>query len=271
MASLGPCPRPGLAILLELFLFASPIGTAFVLGPSSRGSRGLLESTYDTAFGLSSSLMIESSVERLMEDAESKIILSAGSVNIKELDPLLLSIERYNTFEEPNRSSMYKGKWHVWYSTAPPPSNGQLGPFMGSSEQEIAPTGDSYKNILRLPPNSKDNEWLTVVLDGIWEDWDGQVLEDKEAPYAGDEYTLPDQSSGNKNWGAKYWKVTFLRLNFSLFGNQLISKEFPEGVSRIWRTTYLDEVTRIVRAGRTGLPEDEYVFYMKRSSRPKKS
>ena len=144
---------------------------------------------------------------------------------------------------------------------------------MGSSEQEIAMTGDSYKNILRLPPNSKDNEWLTVVLDGVWEDWDGQTLIDDEAPSAlstrqqqKKEATI--DTAKDQDWGAKYWKVTFLRLNFNLFGNQLISKAFPDGVSRVWRTTYLDQNTRIVRAGRTGQSDDEYVFYMKRSPRP---
>ena len=81
-------------------------------------------------------------------------------------------------------------------SNAPPPSNGQLGPFQGSSEQAIATQGDSYKNILRLPPNSKDGEWLAVVLDGIWEDWDGiEIKEGKEATV---------ESSRNQQTAAAY-------------------------------------------------------------------
>ena len=106
---------------------------------------------------------------------------------------------------------------------------------------------------------------MTVVLDGIWEDWDGiEIKEGEEATVE----SSPSTNSTGQDWGAKFWKVTFLRLNFNLFGKRVLRKDFPAGVARVWRTTYLDNDTRIVRAGGTGRVDDESVFYMKRSPRP---
>lgn len=216
---------------------------------------------------VSSKTSMDISLTDLMNDAEDLIIQSKGSVPIETLEPLLASIETQSTYKEPNREPNFKGTWHVWYTNCPPPSNGQLGPFQGSAEQVIAPTGDSYKNVLRLPPHCQDNEWLTVVLDGIWEDWDGNELQDGNAPVSVSASSAGAQPT-TEDYGAKFWKVTFLRLNFNLFGNRILSKDFPAGVARVWRTTYLDEDTKIVRAGRTGRVDDESVFYMKTSQRP---
>lgn len=205
------------------------------------------------------------------ETLETMLVDKNGKVGIEVLEPYLKAVESRNTYKEPNREANYKGTWHVWYSNAPPPSNGQLGPFQGSAEQAIAIQGDSYKNVLRLPPNSSDDAWLTVVLDGIWEDWDGQEIQENGVENAAAATAAADTGSKSRNdpdWGAKFWKVTFLRLNFILFGKQLLSKDFPAGVARVWRTTYLDDETRIVRAGRTGRVEDESIFYMKRTPRP---
>jgi hypothetical protein len=201
-------------------------------------------------------------VETLKEEAEALMIQSNGKVGIETLEPLLERIEAKNTVQEPNRDPGFKGRWHVWYTNCPPPSNGQLGPFQGSAEQDIAMEGDgeAYNNILRLPANCNDGQWLTVVLDGLWEEWDGNHLS------AG---TLVEAAPNkDQDWGARFWKVTFLRLNFNLFGNLVLSKEFPARVARVWRSTYLDDNTKIVRAGRTGRADDESVFYMKRSIRP---
>ena len=132
--------------------------------------------------------------------------------------------------------------------------NGQLGPFTGTSEQEIGDaTSSSYQNILRVPPN----DWLKAVLDGIYEDWNGRVL---DAP---DELMTPAL-----DWGARHWKVTFLRLTISVFGFPLIQKEFPPDTSRVWRTTYMADNVRIVRAGKTGRLSDEVIFYTKRQPKP---
>lgn len=188
------------------------------------------------------------------------IIDSKGNIAVESLEPVFAQIEAHNSNAEPNRSPLYKGIWHVWYTNCPPPSNGKLGPFQGSAEQDITPVGsNTYNNILRLPSHSGDNEWLTVVLRGIWEDWNGIEL-DSDSDVLG-------SKTEDMDWGAAFWKVTFKKLEFSLFGNQFASIDFPPDTARIWRTTYLDETTRIVRAGRTGRKEDESVFYMKRSPR----
>jgi hypothetical protein len=211
-------------------------------------------------------------VEALKEEVEALLIQSNGEVAIETLEPMLERIEAKNTVQEPNRDPSFKGRWHVWYTNCPPPSNGRLGPFQGSAEQDISTSsegqqGDAYNNILRLPANSKDGQWLTVVLDGVWEEWDGNYLPDDDH----DDGTTWVEAIGpqkDQDLGASFWKVTFLRLNFNLFGNLVFSKEFPARVARIWRSTYLDDDTKIVRAGRTGRADDESVFYMKRSIRP---
>jgi len=248
---------------LTLSLFTSLLlpfrGIAFVQRfPSSSTTRA-------------ASFTTTTAIEGAMQDVELLLIENNGDVAIEQLEALFKAVENQNAYKEPNREAIYKGTWHVWYSNAPPPSNGQLGPFQGSAEQAIAGRGDSYKNILRLPPNSKDDVWLTVVLDGIWEDWDGiEIIADgnNEVSVATETSAPVNDDGADQDWGAKFWKVTFLTINFSLFGKNIFSQKFPAGVSRVWRTTYLDNDTRIVRAGRTGRVEDESVFYMKRSPRP---
>lgn len=204
-------------------------------------------------------------IQTLLNDAEERMIQSNGKIDINDLEPYIERIENVNAYSEPNRSPTYKGQWYTWYTNCPPPSNGQLGPFQGSSEQEIPSQGNSYDNILRLPPNSKDS-WLSVTLEGIWEDWNGIMLD-------ADESTDGNKVNDSQDWGANYWKVTFKRLNFRLFGNKVFTQDFPPNVARVWRTTYLDDETgtRIVRAGQTGRTDDEYVFYLKRTPRPTSS
>lgn len=192
------------------------------------------------------------------------LITSKGQLAVETLEPLFTQIEAQSTYDEPNRASIYKETWHVWYTDCPPPSDGKLGPFQGSAEQDITPSGsNAYNNILRLPPNSGDNEWLTVVLRGIWEDWDGIELDSSN----NDDASVSTLKK-NEDWGSKFWKVTFLSLEFSLFGNLLKSIDFPPNTARVWRTTFLDETTKIVRASKTGRKDDESVFYMKRTERP---
>jgi len=71
-----------------------------------------------------------------------------------------------------------------------------------------------------------------------------------------------------KDWGAEHWKVTFLQLQIDFLGVPVFTKKFDAGTSRIWRTTYLDDEIRIVRAGKTGRVEDEVVFYTRRIPPP---
>ena len=64
------------------------------------------------------------------------------------------------------------------------------------------------------------------------------------------------------DYGATSWKVDFKTITISLFDIPLLKQQFKEGTSRVWRMSYLDNDTRIVRAGRTGKGEDDVVFYM---------
>ena len=66
------------------------------------------------------------------------------------------------------------------------------------------------------------------------------------------------------DYGASNWLVTFQSLSIKFLGVQLFEKKF-DATQRVWRTTYVDDQTRIVRAGRTGRKEDELVFYMTRA------
>ena len=106
-----------------------------------------------------------------------------------------------------------------------------LGPFQGTSSQRIGHDG-AYQNFLNVAPN----DWLTATLDGVWEDWDGVVIRDK-ADKVPENVSTPDPS---RDWGA----------------------------SRVWRTTYLKDDVRIVRAGKTGRREDEVYFYTRRNPAP---
>ena len=185
---------------------------------------------------------------RLWASAVAKSALESAIDNalIAGEDPIP-HIERLEATEaanaQPNRSPDFLGEWYVWWTNCPPPSNGQLGPFSGTSEQAIDSEG-AYVNILRVPPN----DWLKAVLQGVYEDWNGQILSD---------INTQGQTQGSEDWGACHWKVTFINLTISLLGIPLIQKEFPPGTSRVWRTTYMANNVRIVRAGKTGLPEDE--------------
>lgn len=173
----------------------------------------------------------------------------------KDPEEYIQQLEALNSVKEPNRSSKFLGEWHVWYTNCPPPSNGRLGPFRGTAGQMVVDSRTrSYRNLLSVPPNN----WLTAVLDGVWEDWDGKYLDDG----------MNDPSTTSVDWGACHWKVTFLSLTISIFGLHILNKEFPSNTSRVWRTTYLDDEIRIVRAGKTGRREDEVVFYTRRSPTP---
>jgi hypothetical protein len=203
----------------------------------------------------------------------------------ESVEQLLEELDSFNEYKEPTRSPLTAGSWTVGYTTAPAPSNGQLGPFMGIAQQEINLDDKTYKNILIVPPN----EWLKASLNAVWEEWDGELIQDDAASIAkwtGKEVTKQGSTNdnsegtsensvqnveekkptGNKvDYGATCWRVTFEKLTISLFGTPIFTKQFDKGTERIWRTTYLDNDTRIVRAGRTGMPDDEMSFYMTRT------
>mmetsp|Transcript_14399 Transcript_14399/g.22487 ORF Transcript_14399/g.22487 Transcript_14399/m.22487 type:complete len:349 (-) Transcript_14399:162-1208(-) len=292
---------------------------------SSSSSSLSLQKSSTTTFGLpmpssssSSTSETTAAVSTMKDQIEDYVTLtdrgrSIESTEMETIDALLTKLESTNTLKEPTRSSLTGGSWTVGYTTAPPPSNGQLGPFRGIAQQVIDIEGRTYKNVLIVPPN----EWLKASLDAVWEEWDGEFIEDDEEsiskwtgkktgieqeeesdpPTATEEIESPQQGEeiassttflldrmkgfftggGTTNetpmsteatiidYGATCWRVTFDQLTISLFGTPIFTKKFDKGTQRIWRTTYLDETTRIVRAGRTGLPDDEIPFYMTRT------
>lgn len=176
-----------------------------------------------------------------------------------EPEPLLCQLEEKNTNREPNRDSNSFGTWHVYYTNAPPPSNGELGPFRGGVKQSIQDASTkSYKNLLSVPPY----DWLSAVLEGIWEEWDGIYLDSDDD----NDKSCSNITSEKRDWGTDHWKVTFLNLKITLFQKfTIVNTVFPPNTSRVWRTTYLDDEIRIVRAGKTGRRKDEVIFYTKRA------
>ena len=202
-----------------------------------------------------------------------------------KIESLLLDLESNCPLKEPARDPGMEGIWRVEYTTAPPPSNGQLGPFVGTARQIIDLQNGSYINALEVEPN----EWLKAELKAKWMEWDGTLLENDDDD-DGDDVVMEEDVNGNdietvinqnpfallqtfftnarnpstsstKDYGATSWKVDFEMLSIQLFGIPIVTKQF-ENTSRIWRMSYLDSDTRIVRAGRTGKEEDDFVFYM---------
>lgn len=180
---------------------------------------------------------------------------SASPQQQTEIENALQQLEEQCTLKSPANSPLVDGSWIVDYTTAPPPSNGQLGPFSGIARQVVSLDGGTYRNLLAVPPN----DWLTALLDATWEEWDGTYLDDDESS------PLQDTMNTAPNIGGSCWKVTFESLTIRLFHIPLFSQKF-HNVQRIWRTTYVDDDTRIVRAGRTGRQDDEMTFYMTRES-----
>ncbi|GMI15343.1 hypothetical protein TrLO_g10514 [Triparma laevis f. longispina] len=150
-------------------------------------------------------------------------------------------LEDLNPTSNPATSNieLSSGSWKVEFSDAPPPSNGQLGPFVGLAIQKISTETQTYSNILSLPP-------IKVQLDASYTPLDSSRL-----------------------------KVTFETLEFRLLDKQIIKKSLPKGTTRIWCLTYVDSDTRIVRAGAAGgkvkgvesdQEEDAFFFYMSKHS-----
>ena len=161
---------------------------------------------------------------------------------------LLSDLEALCPLPEPARDARMEGPWIVLYTDAPPPSNGQLGFLRGVAKQVIDLTGRRYRNELYV------GGWLTAVLDAKWEEWDGAYLDGSDGVAAADDP------------GATTWKVDFESLTLSLFRIPIFTQQFKAGTSRTWRMSYLDDDTRIVRAGKTGRGEDDWIFYMRRGA-----
>jgi len=148
----------------------------------------------------------------------------------RAVEAALAALEAANPTPSPALSHGMAGEWA--YSDAPPPSNGVLGPFTGRAFQNIDLAAGEYENLLKV--GDGDRPWLSASLVATWE-----VLDDST------------------------WKVFFRDITIRLGGVPLLRKRFQD-TTRVWKVTYLDADTRIMRAGRTGAPEDDFVFYMQR-------
>lgn len=181
---------------------------------------------------------------------------SASSSERAQIHSFLSDLESLCPLPEPARDPRMDGPWVVLYTDAPPPSNGRLGFLNGIAKQVIDLEGGRYRNELYVGgdgPDGDNGAWLTAVLDARWDEWDGVYLDDSAS-----------SSDDGVDHGATTWKVDFESLTLSLLGNKLFEQKFKAGTSRTWKMTYLDDDTRIVRAGKTGRGEDDWIFYMRR-------
>jgi len=172
--------------------------------------------------------------------------ITATESQMKRIDSYARALELLNPTPNPAQSESVEGTWRVRYSTAPPPSNGQLGPLRGSAIQSLDLTSGIYANEL-LVGSDEANPWLSAVLLADWE----------------------DRGDGLN------WKVNFRTITLTLFGRfDLLKMDFGDGTSRIWTTSFIDKDMRIVRAGRTKSeakkkgtsadPKDYFLFVMTR-------
>ena len=95
--------------------------------------------------------------------------ISATAAQAEAIEALARDLEARNDTNEPARSALNAGSWRVRYSTAPPPSNGQLGPFQGAAIQTIDLDLGLYANEL-LVGGSEASPWLSATLVADWDD-----------------------------------------------------------------------------------------------------
>ena len=236
------------------------LASASIASPRTRGapspaSRPVAARTRTRA---SSSSSVETSASSAELAAAKRAVLEAVEGTSRGLrcddarraavERAISALERLNPTPAPAASPLQAGSWEVMYSTAPPPSNGALGPFPGVAYQDIDYDGGTYVNRLVLP-----RDWLGATLSARWE----RIGEDNSL-----------------------WRVIFDDVVVFAFRRRLFSKKFKD-VERVWDQTFVDADTRVVRAARTmkGLrlekargrravagDEDDCVFVMKRVS-----
>lgn len=186
----------------------------------SRGVGGVRAASVDT--GVSGRVPLEA-----LKDALRAVIISGDG--FEAIERRARELERaYETTTSSSTSdvqALSNGTWRVAFTNAPPPSNGMLGPFKGESFQVVDAASMAYENILAVPPES----WLRVRLRARYE-----ALRDVDASGA-------------------TWKVTFETVKLRAFQRfDVFEKSFTgDATTRIWRTTYVDDNLRIVRAART--------------------
>lgn len=189
----------------------------------------------------------------------------------EQVHSLLSNLETQCPLQEPARDARMEGPWIVLYTDAPPPSNGQLGFLKGIAKQVIDLKGGRYRNELYVGGSGIDEDegaWLTAVLDATWVEWDGIFLDDSSEDSGVGAGSAESASKGDdcRDYGATTWKVDFESITLSLFQIPIFTQQFNAGTSRTWKMTYLDDDTRIVRAGKTGREEEDWIFYMRRGA-----
>lgn len=248
-----------MAVFIFLTLCLSRLSSAYVQSSFLSGTIRSSEKTMN--------------VRKLKENIQSKIDSTqrglSGTVAEKQsIDRLIQNLEGECYIKEPARSTLMGGKWIVDYTTAPPPSNGKLGPFVGVARQIIDLDQRTYVNYLSVPGNI-EKEWLSARLEASFQEWDGTLLLDNKIEGWTDtsEIDQNGQTSSTKtvdtiesflkgfdlfskkekklDFGANCWKVDFHTLEIKVFGFPILKKKFDKGTSRVWKMTYLDQETRV--------------------------
>jgi len=158
--------------LLSLVFWASSLYVhpvqSFIVSSHIRSSSALSVST-----SLDSITSTTKSTTAIKAELETEIQstsrgLSASSDQQAKIDSLVRELELKCPLNEPARSSLMEGKWIVDYTTAPPPSNGKLGPFVGIARQIIDLDQGTYTNYLSVPGDI-EKEWLSARLEATFE------------------------------------------------------------------------------------------------------
>ena len=271
-------------LIIGCIILSSKVGNAFHGMTDGSTRKCLIRNLYvrnsfgkDTARYAESGIVMSDDLKKLKVHVEEDILVPSlnRGLNVKDeeeresIDEWISQMESLCPLKEPARNERMGGRWIVDYTTAPPPSNGKLGPFVGVARQEIDLDSKTYVNYLSVPGDDLSKEWLSAKLVANYEEWDGTPLTDDRTTNTNTVNTQqpPNPSISDEiiDHGATSWKVNFDTLTIRLFGIPIISQNLS-GKSRIWKMSYLDDQTRIVRAGRTGLDKDDMVFYMSRES-----
>jgi len=255
---------PKVFLFFALNTFITPVST-FTIPTQHIRSRSIVLTA--TAFDSTTAKDLKTEIEN--EIQSTKRGLQASPEKVAKIDSLVKSLEAICPYSEPARMPIMGGKWIVDYTTAPPPSNGKLGPFVGIARQIIDLDVGTYTNYLSVPGDI-EKEWLSARLEATFVEWDGEILDDGERKENSVSSDDPDEvietEETPSNWfqsigsvfqqkkteqpsldyGADSWKVDFKTLTIKVFGFQLIQQSFAEGTSRVWKMSYLDdEGTRI--------------------------
>ena len=160
------------------------------------------------------------------------------SKKLTDVNPTPSPASRFDLLDGPSR---------VLYTTAPNPSNGVLfglgaiSLVWGNAYQIIDTKKSKYVNQINLPYGAK----IKLIADYV--EWDGRSSDNFDSTNA--------------------WFVTFrdIGLYLSDSPDPVFKKEFPPSTTRVWKFGYVDELGfRVVMAGRTGDPADDYLFLLQK-------